>query len=62
MLVLSRKPGQRIVIGDEITVTVVEVRGKRVTLGFAGPKNIPIYRQEVFEQAAPAPMQLAECM
>ncbi len=47
MLVLSRKQGQRIVVGNGITVTVVLVRGSGVKLGFDGPPEIPIYREEV---------------
>jgi carbon storage regulator len=47
MLVLSRKQGQRIVVGNGITVTVVSVRGSRVKLGFDGPAEIPIHREEV---------------
>ncbi len=47
MLVLSRKRGERIVIGDDITVTVLEVRGDRVKLGFTAPAEVPIHRAEV---------------
>ena len=47
MLVLSRKPGERILIGREITLTVLEVRGGRVKLGFSGPASVPIHREEV---------------
>lgn len=47
MLVLSRKPGERIVIGDGIEVMVLEVRGDRVRLGFTAPKDVAIHRQEV---------------
>lgn len=50
MLVLSRTKGQQIVIGGSITVTVLEVRGDKVKLGFAGPAEVPIHRQEVFER------------
>jgi carbon storage regulator len=50
MLILSRKQGQRIVIGDGITVTVLGVEGNRVRLGFAGPANVPIHREEVYRQ------------
>lgn len=50
MLVLSRTKGQQIVIGGSITVTVLEVRGDKVKLGFAGPADVPIHRQEVFER------------
>ena len=49
MLVLSRKRGERIVIGDDITVTVLEVRGDRVKLGFAAPGEVPIHRAEVHQ-------------
>ncbi len=47
MLVLSRKRGEKIVIGDDITVTVLEVRGDRVKLGFTAPAEVPIHRTEV---------------
>jgi carbon storage regulator len=47
MLVLSRKPGERVAIGNEIYVTVIEVRGNRVRLGFTGPAEVPIHREEV---------------
>lgn len=47
MLVLSRKPGERVVIGGEISVTVLEVRGSRVRLGFSGPHEVPIIREEI---------------
>jgi len=47
MLVLSRRPGEQITIGEQIIVTVLQVRGNRVTLGFLGPGEVPIYRKEV---------------
>ena len=47
MLVLSRKRGEGIVIGEGITVTVLEIRGDRVKLGFACPVEVPIHRSEV---------------
>jgi carbon storage regulator len=47
MLVLSRKSGQRIVIGDEIVVSIVEVRGNTVRLGIEAPRSVPVYREEV---------------
>jgi carbon storage regulator len=46
MLVLTRKLGERIVIDDRITVTVLEVRGNRIRLGIDAPNEIPIKRQE----------------
>ena len=50
MLVLSRKKDERIMIGENIEVTVVEIRGDRVKLGFVGPNEVPIHREEVFRR------------
>jgi carbon storage regulator len=47
MLVLTRKPTERIVIGDCITVEVLEVRGNKVRLGVTAPKSLPVHRLEV---------------
>lgn len=47
MLVLSRKPEQRIFIGDDIEVVVVEVTRHRVKLGFRVPKTVPVLREEL---------------
>jgi carbon storage regulator len=47
MLVLSRKRGERVLIGQEIEITVLEIRGSRVQLGFRGPAEVPIHREEV---------------
>jgi carbon storage regulator len=49
MLVLSRKKNESIVINNDITVTVVEIRGDKVRLGIVAPKDVPVHRQEVFE-------------
>lgn len=50
MLVLSRARGEKVVIGENITVTVLDVRGDRVKLGFEGPPEVAIHRQEVFQR------------
>jgi carbon storage regulator len=47
MLVLSRKPGEQVVIGNSITLTVVEVRGNRVRLAFVAPDQVRILRAEI---------------
>lgn len=63
MLVLSRKPGECVCIGEEIEVTVLEVRGNRVKLGFSGPSEVPIHREEVYQRMEhwfPA-LNAAEC-
>jgi carbon storage regulator len=49
VLVLSRKRNEKIVIGDEITVTILEVRGDQVQLGIDAPRRIPVHRFEVYE-------------
>ena len=49
MLVLSRKKNESIVINDDITVVVVEIRGDKVRLGVEAPKEIPVHRPEVYE-------------
>ena len=48
MLVLTRKTNESIMIGDEIKVTVVEVRGDQVKLGITAPKQISVHREEIF--------------
>lgn len=50
MLVLSRKRGESVVIGEEIEVQVLEIRGDKVRLGFTADRDIPIHRNEVQEQ------------
>ncbi len=49
MLVLSRKRDERIVIGDNIVITVVDVRGDKVRIGIEAPAEIPVHRQEILE-------------
>ena len=49
MLVLSRKKNESIVINDNITITVVEIRGSKVRLGIDAPKEVPVHRREVFD-------------
>jgi carbon storage regulator len=49
MLVLSRKKNESIIINNDITLTVVEIRGDKVRLGIVAPKDVPVHRQEVYE-------------
>ena len=49
MLVLSRKMGEKITIGEDITLTVVEIRGDKVRLGISAPTHIPVHRREVYD-------------
>jgi carbon storage regulator len=64
MLVLSRKQGERVYIGEDVEVTVLEVRGNRVKLGFSGPPSVPIHRGEIrarIEAWSPV-LECAECV
>jgi len=49
MLVLSRHPDEKIHIGDDIVLTVVEVRGDRVRIGIDAPRDVAVHRHEIFE-------------
>ena len=49
MLVLSRKKNESIVINNDITIVVVEIRGDKVRLGVEAPKEVPVHRREVYE-------------
>jgi carbon storage regulator len=65
MLVLSSKKNESIVINNDITVTVVEIRGDKVRLGIVAPKEVPVHRQEVYDaihgkpEEAPTPTAVA---
>ncbi|MDR0551395.1 MAG: carbon storage regulator CsrA [Spirochaetaceae bacterium] len=48
MLILSRKPDEKIVIGEDIVVSVIDVRGDQVRIGVDAPKSVKVYRQEVY--------------
>jgi carbon storage regulator len=50
MLILTRKPGEGIVIGDDIRITVVEIKGGGIRIGIDAPADRKIYRQEVYDR------------
>jgi carbon storage regulator len=50
MLILTRRPGETIHIGDEITLTVIEVKGHIVRFGIRAPRNVPVHREEIWEK------------
>jgi len=49
MLVLSRQRDESIMIGDDVEITIVDVRGDKVRLGITAPKRIPVHRREIYE-------------
>lgn len=50
MLALTRKKGESLVINNNVEITVLEVRGEQVKIGISAPKEVPIYRKEVYAQ------------
>ena len=52
MLILQRKPGESVVIGEEISISVISVEGGRVRLAFSAPQEIPILRSELLDATA----------
>ncbi|MDR0453076.1 MAG: carbon storage regulator CsrA [Treponema sp.] len=49
MLILSRKVNEKIMIGDDISVSIIEIRGEQVRIGVDAPKTVKVFRQEVFD-------------
>lgn len=60
MLVITRKPGERITIGDNVVVTVVEVKGSLVKLGIEAPRSINIHRQEIYDRIRKQNLEASE--
>ncbi len=50
MLALSRKKGEALVINNDVEITVLEIKGEQVKLGINAPKEVPVYRKEVYVQ------------
>lgn len=59
MLALSRKENESIMIGNDIEVTILEVKGEQVKIGITAPKSVPIYREEVYTQIKEANKEAA---
>jgi len=52
MLVLSRKPGESVTIGDEVRITVLSISGKQVRIGIEAPNDIAVHREEIYNKIA----------
>lgn len=48
MLIVTRRPGERIMLGPDITVEVMEISGNSVRIGIAAPRSVPVYREELW--------------
>ncbi|WP_269476185.1 carbon storage regulator CsrA [Pseudomonas parafulva] len=49
-MILSRHPGQTLMVGDNIQVTIIEVKGNQVRIGIQAPKEVDVHRQEIYER------------
>jgi carbon storage regulator len=49
MLIITRRPGEKIMLGDEITVHVMEIVGNSVRVGIQAPRSLPVYREEIWK-------------
>jgi len=60
MLILTRKVGETVIVGNDVTVTVVGVKGNQIRIGISAPKNVSIHREEIYERIRraqhPAPL------
>jgi len=60
MLALSRKTNETIVIGNDVEITILEIKGDQVKIGISAPRSVPIYRKEIYIQIQEANKEAAE--
>lgn len=59
MLALSRKVNESIIIGNDIQITILEIKGEQIKIGITAPKSVPVYREEVYRQIKEANKEAA---
>ena len=60
MLILTRRLGESVKVGDEVTVTVLGVKGSQVRLGFAAPRDVAVHREEIYRRVHAVPADIAQ--
>ena len=50
MLIMTRKPNEKVMVGDDITVTILGVKGNQVRIGVNAPKDVAVHREEIYER------------
>jgi carbon storage regulator len=60
MLILTRRLGESVKIGDEVTVTVLAIKGLHVRLGFTAPREVAVHREEIYERMRAVPTDIAQ--
>lgn len=60
MLALSRKQNEAIILGNDIEITILEIKGEQVKIGITAPKSVPVYRKELYAQIKAANREAIE--
>jgi len=60
MLILTRRPGETIIIGDDIKVTILGVASKQIRIGIEAPKDVPVHREEIYDRIHAEKIMVAE--